>query len=138
MAMTRLISNDNSTEEDLFDMSDEDRFFDVDALFSNEEEEEDGVDTQQQQQEQRTPILPHQQPDYCLLPAEHQKPQTQPFPYNFPELISFEQEPVIPEDFEDFFADFIKPHSLNGDEDSSSYGLFEGFDTQGMIKDCTN
>ncbi|XP_010507484.1 PREDICTED: uncharacterized protein LOC104784116 [Camelina sativa] len=40
MAMTRL-SNDNSTQEDLLDMSDEDKFFDVDALFSNEEEEDD-------------------------------------------------------------------------------------------------
>lgn len=64
--------------------------------------------------------------------------QPQPFPYDldhFSELISFEQQPVIPEDFEDFLADFIKPHSLDGDEESNNYGLFEGFfDTQGMIK----
>ncbi|XP_010431407.1 PREDICTED: NAC transcription factor 29-like [Camelina sativa] len=101
-----------------------------------EEEAVEHLDLHQPDQSQ-----PHDmvyQPEYCLLPAEHQKPQTQPFPYKFPELISFEQEPVISEDFEDFFADFIKPHSLNGDEDSSSYGLFEGFDTQGMIKACTN
>ncbi|CAH8268833.1 unnamed protein product [Arabidopsis lyrata] len=64
--------------------------------------------------------------------------QPQSFPYDldhFSELISFEQQPVIPEDFEDFLADFIKPHPLDGDEESNNYGLFEGFfDTQGMIK----
>ncbi|XP_010463290.1 PREDICTED: NAC domain-containing protein 41-like [Camelina sativa] len=103
-----------------------------------EEEAGDNQDLHQPDQSQSHDMV-YQHPQYCLLPAQNQKPQTQtqPIPYNSSELISFEQERVIPEDFEDFFADFIKPHSLAGDEDSSSYGLFEGFDTVGMIKDCT-
>ncbi|AEE79532.1 putative transcription factor NAM family [Arabidopsis thaliana] len=73
------------------------------------------------------------QPQYCLLPEHH---QPQPFPDNFSELISFQQQPVmIPDDFEDFLAEFTKPHSLDGDEEFNNYGLFEGFfDTEGMIK----
>ncbi|CAA0386519.1 unnamed protein product [Arabidopsis thaliana] len=74
---------------------------------------------------------------YCLLPEQH---QPQPFPDNFSELISFQQQPVmITDDFEDFFAEFIEPHSLDGDEESNNYGSFEGFfDTEGMIKHYTN
>ncbi|XP_023644273.1 protein BEARSKIN1 [Capsella rubella] len=50
---------DNSTEEDLLDMSKDDRFFDIDELF-NDEEEHDGVATKDQQQQQSTPSFPDQ------------------------------------------------------------------------------
>lgn len=79
----------------------------------------------------------YQEPQYCVLPSQDQnlQPQQLPFPYNlddFSELISFEQQPVIPDDFEDFWAEFIeiKPHSLDGDEESNYSGLFEGLDTE--------
>lgn len=52
------------------------------------------------------------------------------FPYNLDnisKLISFEQQPVIPEDFEDFLADFMKQ---DGDEES--------IDTEGMMEHYTN
>ncbi|OAO93516.1 NAC093 [Arabidopsis thaliana] len=71
------------------------------------------------------------QPQYCLLPEQH---QPQPFPYNFSELNSFQQQPVmIPDDLEDFLAELMEPHSLDGDEESNNYGFFEGlFDTEGI------
>ena len=71
------------------------------------------------------------QPQYCLLPEQH---QLQPFPDNFSELNSFQQQPVmIPDDLEDFLAELMEPHSLDGDEESNNYGFFEGlFDTEGI------
>ncbi|CAD5327805.1 unnamed protein product [Arabidopsis thaliana] len=56
--------------------------------------------------------------------------QPQLFPYNLDnisKLISFEQQPVIPEDFEDFLADFMKQ-----DRDE------ESIDTEGMMEHYTN
>ncbi|KAL9281752.1 hypothetical protein AtEden1_Chr5g0123481 [Arabidopsis thaliana] len=71
------------------------------------------------------------QPQYCLLPEQH---QPQPFPDNFSKLNSFQQQPVmIPDDLEDFLAELMEPHSLDGDEESNNYGFFEGlFDTEGI------
>ncbi|KAG7543555.1 NAC domain, partial [Arabidopsis thaliana x Arabidopsis arenosa] len=58
MAMTGW-SNDKSTQEDLLDMSKDDRFFSMDELFNNVEEHGTVVTQQQQQQQQQlsTPIL---------------------------------------------------------------------------------
>ncbi|EOA34858.1 hypothetical protein CARUB_v10022440mg, partial [Capsella rubella] len=52
-------SNGYNIQEDLFDMSKDDRFFNIDELFNNEEEH--SVATQQQQQQQITPSLTHDQ-----------------------------------------------------------------------------
>ncbi|EOA23047.1 hypothetical protein CARUB_v10003817mg [Capsella rubella] len=84
-----------------------------------------------------------EQPQCCLPSAQDQEPKSLPYNIDDDDLKDFDEffdfvdsEPQL-EDVEEFFAEFMKPNSVVGDEEDvpKDSDILEGFFNDGMMKD---